>query len=316
MNLNISLGFGLPNVLVENMVMQTPTPADDPSAPALKQESARKKVQSVDRALLLLEYLAEKGEPVRLRDISQFLKINVSTCHHLLSTLMDRGYVDQAEGRSYLLGSKVAQLAGYRDNRPNLADIAMDDLKALNAATGETVHLAVRQGRELATLTVLESHHVVRVFSGGDAKTDSFHATATGKAILAWLPDAVIDRLLAPKTLKKFTEKTITSRAELVEDLRQVRRHGYAVDDEEFQPSVICIGAAIRDNTGAVQGSFSCSLPIIRADKERLDTIKQQVRETAQSISKKLGHSTAAKAGQENTQTTSHSQGEKNHADA
>ena len=298
------------------MTIQTGTLADDPSAPVLEQVPARKKVQSVERALLLLEYLADKGEPARLRDISQFLSINVSTCHHLLSTLMDRGYVDQTEGRSYLLGSKIAQLAGHRDNRLDLVDVAMDDLKVLNGETGETVHLAVRQGRELATLTVLESHHAVRVFSGGEAKSDSFHATATGKAILAWLPDAVIDRLLAPETLKRFTEKTITSRADLLEDLRQVRRHGYAIDDEEFQPSVICIGAAIRDNTGAVQGSFSCSLPIIRADKKRLDSIKKQVRETAQSISKKLGQKAAAQAEQENQPIISHTQGVPKHADA
>ena len=298
------------------MTTQTVPATDDPSAPIPEQDTKRKKVQSVERALLLLEFLADKGEPVRLRDISQFLNINVSTCHHLLSTLMDRGYVDQAEGRSYLLGSKIAQLAGYRDNRLDLVGVAIDDLKVLNGRTGETVHLAVRQGRELATLTVLESHHAVRVFSGGDAKSESFHATATGKAILAWLPDAVVDRLLAPATLKRFTENTITLKADLVEDLRQVRRHGYAVDDEEFQPSVICIGAAIRDNTGAVQGSFSCSLPIIRADNERLDSIKQQVRETAQSISKKLGHSAVVKAEQEDSLTTPHSQGVNKHADA
>ncbi len=275
---------------MEPTIAEVDIRAPDRTTPGSDGERPRKKIQSVERALLMLEYLAKTGGPARLRDISQFLGINVSTCHHLLSTLMDHGFVDQAAGRGYLLGSKMAQLAGCEADQFDLSDIALGELRALNEATGETVHLAVRQGRELATVIVLDSHHAVRVFSDGGAKSDAFHATATGKAILAWLPETMIDRLLPPSTLKRFTDKTITSKAALIEDLRQVRRHGYAIDNEEFQPAVICIGAAIRDNTGAVRGSFSCSLPTIRAEQKRLDEIKRQVKATAEIISKKLGH--------------------------
>lgn len=250
---------------------------------------ARKKIQSVDRALRLLEYLAENKEPVRLSNISQFLDLNVSTCHHLLSTLMDRGYVDQSAERNYMLGPKLGMLAGTRNCEFDLVGIALDDLNALNADTGETVHLATRQGNELITLTVLDSCHAVRVVSGREPKSNSFHATATGKAILAWLPDPAIDRILSATDLRSFTDKTITSRTDLIEDLRLVRRSGFAVDYEEFQTGVICIGAAIRDSAGAVLGSFSVSMPTMRAKKAVLQKIKKYVKTTAKEISQKTG---------------------------
>lgn len=259
-----------------------------------QENPARKKIQSVDRALVLLEYLARVKKPVRLSDISQFLDLNVSTCHHLLSTLMGRGYVSQSTGRTYILGSKLSELAGVGGSQFDLVGLAMDELHQLNADTGETVHLATRQGNELVTLTVLDSHHALRVVSGPGPKLHAFHAIATGKAILAWLPDPVIDRILSDRELKKFTEKTITSKVELIEDLRRVRRHGFAMDDEEFQPGVVCVGAPIRDGTGAVMGSFSCSMPTTRAGKDVMASIKKRVIGTARAISKKLGREEGA----------------------
>lgn len=250
----------------------------------------RRKIQSVERALGLLEHLAESKEPIRLNELAKIFGLNISTCHHLLSTLMERGYVSQSPGsRTYFLGSKILELSGSRIRQFDLSDIATDGLRDLNARTGETVHLAALQGDDLITLLVLDSRHAVRVVSGPGGKSDAIHATATGKAILAWLPEAEIERILNKKGLTRFTEKTITSEKALMEELRHVRRNGFSMDNEEFQPGVICFGAAIRDNAGAVIGSFSCSMPGMRADDKHTSAVKQEVKETAKSISAKLG---------------------------
>ncbi len=253
-------------------------------------QSVRRKIQSVERALSLLELLAEASDGIRLNDISNDLGLNVSTCHHLLSTLMDRGYVAQSgKDRVYFLGNKVLELSGSRMRQFNLADLAMKDLRGLNNKTGETVHLAVLQGDELVTIAVLDSHHAVRVVSGPSGKAEAIHATATGKAILAWIPEGEIERILKRRGLGRFTEKTITDRKALVEELRQVRRNGFSIDNEEFQPGVICIGAAIRDYTGAVVGAISCSLPTMRADDRHLNEIAADVKVAVRTISENLG---------------------------
>lgn len=254
-------------------------------------QPARRRIQSVERALRLLELLA-KGD-LRLNAISKALNLNVSTCHHLLSTLLEHGYVAQsAHDRSYFLGNKVSELSRSRMRQFNIAEIAMNGLRALNERTGETVHLAVMQGDELITLAVLDSHHAVRVVTAPGGKSDAAHATATGKAILAWLPEQEIERIIERRGLTPFTGKTIVNRHDLLENLRHVRRNGFSVDNEEYQPGVVCIGAAIRDHAGAVIGAFSCSMPSMRANKKHLNAIENDVRATARILSDAVGVTT------------------------
>ena len=251
-------------------------------------QPARRKIQSVERALRLLELLAQGN--LRLNAISKTLNLNASTCHHLLSTLLEHGYVAQsAHDRSYFLGNKISELSRSRIRQFNIAEVAMNGLRALNERTGETVHLAVMQGDELITLTVLDSRHAVRVVSAPGGKSDAAHATATGKAILAWLPEQEIERIIERCGLMRFTDKTIVDRHDLLENLRHVRRNGFSVDNEEYQPGVVCIGAAIRDHAGAVIGAFSCSMPRMRANKKRLNAVENDVKATARILSDAVG---------------------------
>jgi len=250
----------------------------------------RRKIQSVERALMLLEILADSRDELRLNDISKAAGLNVSTCHTLLSTLVEHGYVSQsAQSRTYFLGNRILELSRSRIHQFDLAQAAMDDLRKLNERTGETVHLAVLRGDELVTIAVLDSRHPVRVASSLNGKTEAIHATATGKAILAWLPESEIERIIKRRGLPRFTDKTVVERDVLLEVLRNVRRDGFAVDMEEFQPGVVCIGAAIRDHMGAVIGSLSCSMPSMRADDDRIGEVVVDVKATAQAISVSLG---------------------------
>ena len=251
---------------------------------------SKRTIQSVDRALDLLDILAAASGELPLHEIALRAELNVSTCHHLLATLARRGYVGQVgRSRSYYLGGRISELSEARIKQFNLVDVAMAELRRLNQETLESVHLAVLQGHALVTLAKLDSRLPIRVGSDESGKTNAAHATATGKAILAWLPEPEIARVIAHTGLQHFTDKTIASISELMEALRLVRRYGYAVDNEEFQPGVVCIGAAIRDHAGAVIGALSCSMPRMRAEGEHEAKVIAAVKSCSTAISERFG---------------------------
>ena len=274
--------------------------ADNALDGALPRETAHRikggrTIQSIERALDLLDILASGDSELALHEIAARAGLNNSTCHHLLATLVKRGYVGRnRRTRSYFLGGRITELSNSRLKQFNLTDIAMPELRQLNESTRESVHLAVMQGHALVTLAKLESRLPVGVGSDEAGKTNAAHATATGKAILAWLPEAEIARVIASHGMPRFTDKTIGSIAGLMEDLRLTRRNGYAIDSEEFQPGVVCFGAAIRDHAGAVIGSVSCSMPLMRAKGKERDKVKAAVKLCAAAISERLGGTQAA----------------------
>jgi IclR family acetate operon transcriptional repressor len=250
----------------------------------------RGSIQSVDRALSLLEALAEAGGEASLTDLSRRTHLNVSTCHHLLSTLVNWGYVAKVPGRrSYALGARVLYLGHACLRQVDLPRRAQAHIDRINQATGESVHLAVLQADNIVTLVKREARHAVRVDSGMIGRSDAPHATATGKAMIAWLPEDQIRRMLPAEGLKRFTEKTILDFDALIDELRHVRRNGFAIDREEFQPGVICIGSAIRDHAGAVVGAISASAPAMRATEAHLALMQQEVIEATNALSAELG---------------------------
>lgn len=260
-----------------------------PPAAALK-PVARNSIQSVDRALGLLEALAEAGGEAALTDLSRRTSLNISTCHHLLSTLVNWGYVAKVPGRrSYALGARVLYLGQACLRQVDLPRRAQPHVDRINAVTGETVHLAVLQSDHIVTLLKREARHAVRVDTGVLGKSDAAHATATGKAMLAWLPEDQIRHILSVQGMNPCTDKTITNVAAFIEELRLVRRNGYAMDREEFQPGVICVGSAIRDHAGAVVGAISASTPAMRASEDHLALMRGEVIAATTALSAELG---------------------------
>ena len=257
--------------------------------PVLARSTERHSIQSVDRAVSLLEAIAEAGGECTLTQLSHRTQLNISTCHHLLSTLVARGYVAKVPvRRSYALGARILYLSNACLRQVDLPARAAPFIEKINERTGETVHLAVLQGDAMMKVAKRESRHPVRVDTGTLGKTDAAHATATGKAMLAWLPEDDMRRVLS-HGLTRFTPKTICEWPSLIEALRHVRRNGYAVDDEEYQPGVICIGAAIRDHNGAVVGAISASTPTMRANDEHLSLVREQVCSAVRALSAELG---------------------------
>ena len=261
----------------------------EPATPPERTE--RHGIQSVDRAITLIEAIAEAGGETTLTELSHRTKLNISTCHHLLSTLVQRGYVAKVPvRRSYALGARILYLSNACLRQVDLPARAAPFIEQINEKTGETVHLAVLQGDAMMKVAKRESRHPVRVDTGALGKTDAPHATASGKAMLAWLPEDDMKRVLA-HGMARFTPKTITEWPDLLEALRHVRRNGYAVDHEEYQPGVICVGAAIRDHNGAVVGAISASTPTMRANDEHLGLVREQVVSAVRALSAELGGS-------------------------
>jgi IclR family acetate operon transcriptional repressor len=252
----------------------------------------RHNIQSVDRALFLLETIAEAGGEATLTELANRTNLNISTCHHLLATLIQRGFAAKVPGRRlYALGPRIIYL-GHACLQVDLPRRAQPYLEAINQATGETVHLAALQGDNVVTLAVREARHAVRVDTGRIGKLEAPHATSVGKAILAWLPEDEIRRIVAGG-MKRYTEKTVTEFPALLESLRIVRRNGYAIDREEFLPGVICVGAAIRDQAGTVIGAISASTPTMRASEEHVALMRDEITAATRGLSAEFGEPTA-----------------------
>jgi len=246
-------------------------------------------IQSVDRALLLMETLAGQDKPVLLSELARAVDLNVSTCHHLLATLVARGYVLHAgRGRGYTLGSKLRELSDMTNRELDLLDFVQADLQRLNVDLRESVQMAVMRGTSLITQIRYGSMMPTHIEPDEIKKMRAAHATATGKAILAWLPEAEMARVVSENGLTAFTENTITTISGLIEELRLVRRSGFAIDEEELQENVICYGAALRDGSGRVIGSISCSIPKNRATSDYRSHIARSVVRCAQELSNRL----------------------------
>lgn len=270
--------------------------APAPSGPAAiggEARTQRGSVQSVDRALSLLEILARSAGGMALTELSAGAGLNISTCHHLLATLVKWGYVAKVPGRRYALGARGLHLGQAFLKQVDLPRRAQPVIERISADTGETAHLAVLQGGSIITLLKREGRHAVRVDTGALGASDAPHATATGKAMLAWLPEHEIRRILALNRMDAFTPNTITDAERLIEELRLVRRNGHALDREEFQPGVVCVGAAIRDHLGAVVGALSASTPTLRATDEHLALMRDSVIAAARTLSADFGGQTA-----------------------
>lgn len=251
-------------------------------------EPAQPHIRSVQRALALIDAIAAAGGEASLSDLSARTRLNVSTCHHLLATLIKCGYAAKVPGKKlYALGTRLVQLS-HTSLHAALPRKAEPFLEKISRATGETVHLAVVQGHAIVTVAAKEARHAVRVGAADIGALEAPHATAVGKAILAWLPLNEIERICAGR-MQRFTEYTFTEMPRLLESLREVRREGYAMDREEYLAGVICIGAPIRDRTGAVIGAISVSMPKMRASEEHVGRVRDEIVSAACALSEEYG---------------------------
>ena len=243
-------------------------------------------VQSVDRALTILEILARSGES-GVTEIAADLAVHKSTAFRLVTTLEQHGLVEQVEGRGkYRLGIGLLRLAGATSARLDVVQEARPLCKQLAAATGETVNLATISGNsalyldQVAGSSALQSHNWV-------GQHIPLHATSNGKVLMAWLGDDELGDLLG--RLPSYTGATITSKATLRKQMAQVREDGYAVAVDELEIGLTAIAAPVRNAHGDVVCSISVSGPSFRLGDERLLEVVPLVVDAAEELSHRLG---------------------------
>lgn len=199
-------------------------------------------VQSVNRAFALLELLTSLGGEAGVSELSEGLALPAPTIHRLLRTLIQRGYVMQLPSRRYSLGPGLIRLGEVATHR--LSSWAMPALRRLGEATGETANLAVLDGDLAAYVAQVPSKHQMRMFTEVGRRVLP-HAAGVGKALLSQLPDAEVREIIGRTGMPRYTPTTLTTPAELLEQLGSIRRRGYAIDEGEQEVGVRCFAVPI-----------------------------------------------------------------------
>lgn len=248
-----------------------------------------KRNESTVRAFSIIEYLAQQDDWVRLRALARDLELHPATAYRFLSSLKDLGYVKQdPEGSSYQLTLKLAWIASRVLEHTQLRGVAHPWMKRLTEETNETTHLGVLDGNEVTYIDKVDNSQAVEMRSRIGARVH-IHASALGKAILAFLPERSREDIVEHWEPVDLTKNTINNPDSLRQELDLVRSRGYAVDDEENETGIRCIGAPIFDHTGSVVGALSVSGWTITMTLERIPQLADGLRSTCAAISQELG---------------------------
>ncbi|MBF4762141.1 IclR family transcriptional regulator [Nocardioides islandensis] len=243
-------------------------------------------VQSVDRALSILEVLARDGE-AGVTEIAADLGVHKSTAFRLLATLEAHRLVEQdGERGRYRLGVGNLRLAGATTARLDLVQEARPVCRQLASETGETVNITVRAETsalyldQVAGSSALQSHNWV-------GQHIPLHATSNGKVLLSELEDAQLKK--AVRELPRYTDQTVTTMSKLVAELAHVREQGYALAVDELETGLTAVAAPIRNAHGDVIASISVSGPSFRLTADRLDRAIPLLLAAALEVSHRLG---------------------------
>lgn len=249
-------------------------------------DSSAYSIQVMERMNALFDALAAQPEAVALKDLAAATRLHPSTAHRILNDLVACRMVERAQPGTYKLGMRLLELGNLVKARLDVRDAAIEPMRALHRATGQTVNLSMRQGDEIIYIERAYSERsgmqVVRAI-GGRAP---LHLTSTGKLFLA-ADDPKNVRNYALRTgLSGHTRNSITEIEKLDRELMQVRNRGYARDNEELELGVRCVAAGIRDDQGRLIAGLSISAP---ADRMQ-DQWAEEIGATAGMISTALGY--------------------------
>ncbi|HVP19261.1 MAG TPA: IclR family transcriptional regulator [Spirochaetia bacterium] len=236
------------------------------------------KQTSIDVALNVLELFSAEKREIGITEMAWLLGKKVSTIHRTVTVLKNRGYIEQALQRGkYRLGLKTFELGCVYQNQSNVIREAMERLESLSRATNETINLAVLdQGmKEIAYIAKIDSPHVLKTDIQIGTKLLA-HCTALGKVLLASLEEPVLDRLFPPRIeLPTYTPKSISSTDQLRRKLAEIRKDGYALDNEEFRKEVVCVAMPYRDMNRKVVAAISVTGPAFRMGPARIEEIRK-----------------------------------------
>ena len=245
-------------------------------------------VQSVDRAVSVLEILARRGS-AGVSEVAVEIGVHKSTAFRLLSALEDRGLVEQATDRGkYQLGFGILRLASAVPGRLDLVRQGRSILHDLAGTVGETVNLAVIRSHFAVNLDQARGTAAVAA-QNWTGQLTPLHATSSGKVLLAYEPVAGRKALLDAAGLTRYTRHTITSRRALQLQLDEAVERGWAATVEEFEDGLNAVAAPVRDHTGSVVAAVSISGPAYRLDRTRIAAVSGDLVAGADRISDRMG---------------------------
>lgn len=248
-------------------------------------------IQSIDRAFEILETLSMESRGLSIKELSERLTLNKSTVHRILATLIAWGYVEKNnEEKRYRLGPKIINLGSIYLNNIELKTEALPYLHKLKDHTGQVVHLGIIENGDVVYLDKIEIFSTIRMYSK-IGKRAMCHNTGLGKAMLAFLPDKEVDKIIREKGLPRVFDNTITDPKVLKEELRVIRSRGWAIDDEENELGIRCAAAPVYDYTGNVIAAISSTGPLNLYTYEYLEeTVSVLVKDAAYQISLRMGY--------------------------
>ncbi|MDH5534447.1 MAG: IclR family transcriptional regulator [Betaproteobacteria bacterium] len=247
---------------------------------------AKSSIQVIERMMGLLAALARHPAPVNLKQLANETELHPSTAHRILGVMVDNRLVDRIEPGTYRLGIRLLELGSLVKSRISVRQEALPHMQQLHQELKETINLSVRHDDEVVYIERTAGRHsMMRVVQIIGTRAP-LHITAVGKIFLA-ADDAETSTDYIRRTgLPRFTDHTLTDPERLTRELEQIRREGYAFDNEEAERGVSCIGAGILNDEGRLVAGLSVSAPSDRLNR----AWASQVRQTAERISRAIGY--------------------------
>lgn len=251
-------------------------------------KTAQNTIKSLDRAMEVFEFLSE-GQGKTLTALAQDLSQSPATVYRILVTLEGRGLVEfDASQQIWHIGPRAFVIGARFLRRTSLVERARPILRGLMEGTGETANLGIEQNGQVLFVSQVETHASIRAFFP-PGTLSRLHASGIGKALMAQMDEARIDRLLSDHPPERFTEYTLTTRAELMEDLRVSRLRGYAIDGEERNLGMRCIAAPVFDANGEAVAGISVSGPTSRIGPDQVTGFSANVLSAATGLTASIG---------------------------
>lgn len=267
--------------------MQDALVADSSTTP-LSEPGGRYRIQAIERAVAILNAFSADEPELRVSELADRLGLHKSTVHRFLVNLENAGLVERTPRTGYRLGLHLFELGNLVLRRMDLWDEALPFLETLVTDTGETGHLAVLDGGEAIYVERVEARRALRVPSAVGRGYPA-HATNLGKVLLAHIDPAEVDALIEERGLPAFTSNTITDASQLRAELAAIRDRGYAVDNEEYDEGLRCIGAPVWDHNGRVVAAVGIGGPVTRITPVRIEELAEMVIAAARGLSRRLG---------------------------
>lgn len=246
-------------------------------------------VQSIDRALDIIEVLSDESEGLGVTEIANRIGLHKSTAHRIITTMTNRGYLNKNESGNYQIGLKLIEAVSCYINSLELQTEARPYIAKITGELGLTSHLGVLDGDQVVYIEKMDVFSNVRMYSQIGLHVHAY-SCSLGKCLLSNYSAEDLRKIMANCSFTRFTNKTICSIEDLMSDLELVRKRGWAIDDEESEVGHRCIGAPIYDYRGDIIAAISASGPTTVFTPDRIDQVSSYVKAQAMEISKSMGY--------------------------